>query len=213
MKPLSNPPIFRHFQLTIDGRDRAAFVAGGTANLLTSLRTEPGTLAMFATHADDAGTHNEVFELYQDDASYQIHAQSPQFKRYGQLAQQVVKKHQMIELNPQVLASTADGFKVSGENSNQLLSTEFTADRQWQADWNQLRHGSLAQYAATLPATPTSWVLMTIYPDAAALSAGQNELQRWLAAEAVTDVRQRVLAVDTMVSQPGVQYVCSDDLK
>jgi len=207
MKSLSNPPIFRHFQLTIDGRDRAAFVAGGTANLLTSLRTEPGTLAMFTTHANDAGTHNEVFELYRDDASYQIHARSPQFKRYGQLAQQVVKKHQMTELNPQVLTSTADGFKVSGANTNQLLLTEFTADRQWQADWNQLRHGSLVQYVATLSATPTSWVLMTIYPDTVALSAGQNKLKSWLAAEAVTNVRQRGLAVDTMVSQPGVQYV------
>ncbi len=213
MENLSNPPILRHFQLTIDGRDRAAFVAEGTANLVTSLRTEPGTLAMFATHADDAGTQNEVFELYQDDASYQIHAQSPQFKHYGQLAQLVVKKHQMAELSPQVLASTTDGFKVSGANTNQLLLTEFTADRQLQANWDQLRNGSLIQYVATLLSTPTNWVLISVYPDATTLSAGQHKLQSWLAAEAVADVRQRVLAVDTMVSQPGVQYVRSDELK
>ncbi|CAJ1227366.1 putative quinol monooxygenase [Lactiplantibacillus xiangfangensis] len=215
MKPISKPPIFRHYQLTIEARDRAAFVAGGTANLLTSLRTEPGTLAMFATHADSAGTRNEVFELYQDEVSYQIHAQSPQFKRYGQLAQQVVRKHQMAELKPQVLVSTADGFEVSGETTNQLLLTEFTAGAQWlmalKADWNQLHNGSLIQYAATLPATPTSWVLLSIYPNATVLSAGQNKLQSWLAAEAITTVRQRVLAIDTMISQPNVQYVSSNE--
>lgn len=97
---LQQAPIFRMYKLVINPDDRQAFLDEGANNFQTSFKNEANTLMMLSSHLDTAGTINFVFEMYKDNASYQIHANSPQFKRYGQLAQKIVKEKSLQELEP-----------------------------------------------------------------------------------------------------------------
>ncbi|WP_334332877.1 hypothetical protein [Companilactobacillus sp. HBUAS59544] len=97
---LKQAPIFRMYKLVIDSNNRQAFLDEGENNFQTSFETEANTLMMLSAHLDTVGTTNFVFEIYKDNTSYQIHANSPQFKQYGQLAQKIVKDKSLQELEP-----------------------------------------------------------------------------------------------------------------
>lgn len=206
MKP-SQTLIFRRYQLGIQPADRKRFVAEGQHNMTTSIANEPGTLTMYATHADQLGTKNVVVELYQDAAHYQVHANSPQFKRYGQLAQQVVIDKAVEDLELVAFNSPQAGFQVSGPNSNQLLMFDVQLSAQQSTFRTELErkiaHASgaeLAGYAATLQGQPTHWVILLTYSNATALQGGLPTWTTWLASYP-TQVQQRILMVDTMVAQ------------
>lgn len=113
--------IFRMFNLKIDASDRDEFVKVGRHNLTTSLANEPGTLTMYATHADPAGTDNYIFEVYQDENAYDIHAHSPQFKDFTSMAKDVIKGRSVTQLVPQLLLEQPAGFTVEdGQSTVQL---------------------------------------------------------------------------------------------
>lgn len=54
MTKLEYPPLFRLYELEIKP-EKAEFVALGQRNLSLSIKTEPQTLAMHATHSDEKG--------------------------------------------------------------------------------------------------------------------------------------------------------------
>lgn len=109
---LDEAPIFSMYRLTISTENRKRFLDVGQDNLLTSIKNEPGTLAMYSTHlASNTGT-NFVFELYRDEVQYQIHANSPQFKRYGAVAKDILLETEKTILTPQYLYNEGP-FKIS----------------------------------------------------------------------------------------------------
>ncbi|RRK09760.1 hypothetical protein D1831_10920 [Lactiplantibacillus garii] len=203
--------IFRRYQLEISAVDRARFVAEGNHNMTTSLATEPGTLTMIATHADDAGTHNVVFELYRDQASYQLHARSPQFKRYGQLAQAVVTGKAMDELQLEYLNSPQAGLNVSGASTQQILMFDLTVRPEWQAEFKarltaklDQDHGQVvAGYAATFRDQPARGLLLLTYQQSTDRVTDSKAWSAWLGQYA-QPVTSQVLTVDTMVAQAGL---------
>ena len=70
-----------YMNLRSNQKKKAEFVALGQRNLSLSIKTEPQTLAMHATHSDEKGLENLIFELYQDTAAQKRHQASPQFQK------------------------------------------------------------------------------------------------------------------------------------
>ena len=90
MTKLEYPPLFRLYEL-----EKAEFVALGQRNLSLSIKTEPQTLAMHATHSDEKGLENLIFELYQDTAAQKRHQASPQFQKYATFAKNAIVNHKV----------------------------------------------------------------------------------------------------------------------
>lgn len=113
---LRKPPIMRIFHLTVDQKDVVAFNQEGVNNMTTSIENEPGTLLMFDGHDDQSGTSNYVIECYQDAAHYEIHANSPQFNHYKQIAKNIITGTTVNNLNPQFLKVTSPAIKTMDHN-------------------------------------------------------------------------------------------------
>lgn len=109
---LINAPIMRLFHININAQDRTDFVNEGKHNMMKSIENEPGTLFMLAAHDDDLGESNYVIECYQDEEHYQIHANSPQFKHYGQVAKKIITGTKMINLQPEVIKTIDILFRI-----------------------------------------------------------------------------------------------------
>ncbi|MQS89712.1 putative quinol monooxygenase [Companilactobacillus mishanensis] len=125
MTNLTNEPLFRLFILKIKADKRTNFAEVGKKNLLTSIENESGTLAMYTGHVDDAGTDNRVVELYQDEANYQIHANSPQFKAFREVAGKVVVEQSQIPLTPLILRQFGSGLRSVDSEKIYVALTEF----------------------------------------------------------------------------------------
>ncbi|MQS75187.1 putative quinol monooxygenase [Companilactobacillus halodurans] len=202
---LQKIPIFRMYRLITNEKDRDDFVAEGVNNLLTSHQNEAGTLAMYATHADKSGTINYIFEMYQDQAHYQIHAESPQFKHFAKVAQKIVTGRDVTELQPESLLSGNKGFSVSGENPYLARLVEFSTDS---ANKSKIKtelsklNSQITSYKATIKDQPNQFVLFDIYKNQNDLNESLDQLKKILIG--VSDLEIKTLKVDTMVSQKNI---------
>lgn len=206
---LKKMPIFRMYRLTIDKENREQFVQAGVHNLLTSKQNEPGTLAMFATHGDLDGTDNYIFELYQDDEHYNIHANSPQFAQYGQVAQKILKEKSVHELRPQYILTDNKPYVVSGGNQyvGQLLELKTSEQnvsklKMFMEQISHIKNGALMSYAATLDESK-NWMILNVYRNLADLKTSSLSNNSLIKDVVVSD---KLLFVDTMVSQSGIEY-------
>ncbi len=73
----------------------------------TSVRVEPGVLALHAVAEKDDPSHILVFEIYADAAAYQAHVESPHFKQYQAATQEMVKSLELVETIPIFLGTKA----------------------------------------------------------------------------------------------------------
>lgn len=71
----------------------------------TSIRVEPGVLALHAVSLKGHPEQIRLFEMYRDAASYESHLQSPHFKAYKAQSQRMVKGLRLIETDPILLGS------------------------------------------------------------------------------------------------------------
>lgn len=213
---LQQAPLLRLYRLSIDPQDRTEFVQAGAHNLLTSIAQEPGTLAMGATHQDVFGATNYIFELYRDDEHYQVHAQSPQFRQYQQVAQRVVHDKMVLELTPQVLRSQATALRVSGSNDLVVRGLFLTAKPGQTVTIRQRvrervdrlafsEPDTLAVYAATVATDEAQWVILEVYRNAHAIVSGDHDLAHTLA-DVVTQQFSRHLAPDGLVTQGSLSF-------
>ena len=105
--------VTRLFKLERDVSQRERFDNEGQANLLTSIDTEPGTLAMYATHLPDDPATCYVFEVYASEDAYQVHAASPQFKAYAAMAMETLTGREIYQLVPELMIEKPDGLRVT----------------------------------------------------------------------------------------------------
>lgn len=210
---VAKPLIFRRYQLQIDSSDRDRFVAEGVHNMTTSLAVEPGTLAMYATHLDVAGTNNFIFELYQNQAEYEVHANSSQFKQYGQLAQSVVQHKAVDDLRLEYASRSREKINVSGPNSKQMLMLDFKVAPELRAHFISALHDQCRVvrdqvqicYSATFADNPNHWLLMLVFNDHQQLVRTAQTWPTWLNPYTGL-VTEQVLKVDTMVAQADFGY-------
>ncbi|GEO56923.1 putative quinol monooxygenase [Companilactobacillus bobalius] len=197
---LLKKPIFSLYKLTIDPKNRQDFLAEGMNNLITSHRNEAGTLMMCATHEDEAGSVNYIFEMYQDEASYQIHAASPQFQRYAKFAQKVVQSKKIHKLNLETLHANDQVLEIKDENPYFARLLEITTDYSKLEVLKSISQNTIASFVSNIDSD--HWVIIDIFQNKSTMEK-VNISQQLSKISAEYSIHE--LNIDTMVSQ--------DDLK
>ncbi|WP_395323497.1 putative quinol monooxygenase [Levilactobacillus parabrevis] len=214
-------PLFRLFKLTITAEQRANFVTAGRHNLVTSIQNEPGTLAMYTLHVAPAGLENRVIEVYRDAASYDQHANSPQFKAFRAVAKDAVTQQAVVNLMPIVLREQAQLLLVSGEPHFVQL-TEVTLKPGQAAAYQELITTSGSAATTVQPSRlvvaigrvvddPQKWVIFEVYQDKLAYQRYQqtaaNRYCQLTSQASIQTAQTTVLSPDTLVNQGGLTLV------
>ncbi|NUQ27718.1 MAG: antibiotic biosynthesis monooxygenase [Acidobacteriaceae bacterium] len=97
--------LVRLAELEIDPAQLAAYRAALREEIETSVRVEPGVLALYAVAVKDHPNQIRLFEMYANPAAYQAHLQSAHFKKYKGATAEMVKSLRLIETEPLLLES------------------------------------------------------------------------------------------------------------
>ena len=100
-----NQPLVRIAELEIDPGQLPAYRDALKEEIATAIRVEPGVLTLYAVSVKDQPSQVRIFETYQDQAAYQLHVQTPHFKKYKAETQGMVKSLRLIETEPILLGS------------------------------------------------------------------------------------------------------------
>lgn len=84
-------------QIEIDPQQIEAFEAAAREIADTSMREEPGVLGFFVVAERGCAHRFTILEIYQDEASYQRHRESPHFARYKRETSAWVKSLQLFD--------------------------------------------------------------------------------------------------------------------
>src|SRR3954447_25607524 len=90
-------PVVRIAELEIDPAQLEAYKLALKEEIETSIRVEPGVLALYAVSLKDHPEQIRLFESYRDAAAYESHIQSPRFKTYKNRTRQMVKLLTLLE--------------------------------------------------------------------------------------------------------------------
>jgi quinol monooxygenase YgiN len=107
-------PYVRVAEIEIDPVRLDAYQAAIKEEIETSVRVEPGVLALYAVAAKDNPAHIRVFEIYADEAAYKAHLETPHFKKYKAETQEMVKHLKLIEAVP-IMFSAKPKWAKDGE--------------------------------------------------------------------------------------------------
>lgn len=97
--------LVRIAELEIDPAHLDAYKAALREEIETSIRKEPGVLALYAVSVKDHPTQIRLFEMYADPVAYQAHLQSTHFKKYKSETTGMVKSLRLIETEPLLLGA------------------------------------------------------------------------------------------------------------
>ena len=97
--------LVRLAELEIDPAQLAVYRAALREEIETSVRVEPGVLALYAVAVKDHPNQIRLFEMYASPAAYQAHLQSAHFKKYKGATAEMVKSLRLIETEPLLLES------------------------------------------------------------------------------------------------------------
>lgn len=97
--------VVRLAELSIDPAQLNAYEAALREEIATSIRIEPGVLALYAVSVKDRPTEIRLFEMYASPADYQAHLQSQHFKKYKSATAEMVKSLRLIETEPLLLGA------------------------------------------------------------------------------------------------------------
>ena len=98
-------PVVRIAELQIDPAQLDAYKLALKEEIETSIRVEPGVLALYAVSLKEHPEQIRLFETYRDASAYQSHLESQHFKAYKSRTQQMVKALRLLETEPIVLGS------------------------------------------------------------------------------------------------------------
>lgn len=212
--------ITRLFKLERVLEKRDLYDQVGANNLTTSIKVEPGTLAMYGTHVPDDPATCYVFEVYADDDAYNVHVASEHFQAFAKMAGEVLTGREVYQLNPQLLVEKNEPLFVNEPNciESHLVYVDIkpgTEDAFLAAITANMRTavevepGVLVMYAATMADRPTRWVFWEVYASADAYAAHRDtqHFKDYLTAteDLVEDKEFHVLAADTLVSQGSLR--------
>lgn len=213
-------PIVRYFELTTDPNQQQAFDDVGVENLSKSIETESGTLAMYASHKADELNLNYVFEIYQDDDAYQIHTQSPQFKKFVEVAKTAVIGRKVIATEPQFLAEKAEPLRVTDSKlkvnfaevgvkpEHNEAFKKIVLDEMQQS--MEKENGVLVMYAVTLKEDPNQWRFFEIYADEAAYQSHRDtpHFQKYIKETTEMTTEKKVISLigGTLMNKGGMSF-------
>jgi quinol monooxygenase YgiN len=93
-------PVVRMAELEIKPSQLDAFKAAVKEEMQTSVRVEPGVLAIYAVAEKENPTKLRFFEMYSDEAAFKSHIDSPHFKKFRAVTQDMVVSRKLIETEP-----------------------------------------------------------------------------------------------------------------
>jgi quinol monooxygenase YgiN len=94
------PPVVRLAELAIEPSRLEAFKAAVKEEMATSVRVEPGVLAIYAVAEKEDPSKLRFFEIYADEAAFRAHIDSPHFKKFRATTQDMVISRKLIETVP-----------------------------------------------------------------------------------------------------------------
>ncbi|MFC6274043.1 putative quinol monooxygenase [Levilactobacillus tangyuanensis] len=211
-------PLFRLFKIKIDGDQQARFATVGRQNLLTSHANEPGTLAMYSTRLLSDPSEKRVIEMYRDEASYDVHAHSPQFAAFRSMAQDVVRESKVINLRPALVLERSEPLTATGDAGYRLELTEVTVKADQGQPFKKLlvdsqRHLFKTESEVLVTAVgqsmvdPQSWVIFRVSCGEAATQAAVDQDYQRQVANLVDHTETVQLAAETLVTQGGLSII------
>ena len=100
-KPASSEnPLVRLSKITVDPARLDEYNALLKEEIETSMRLEPGVMALYATAERDAPHKLTILEIYDGPAAYRSHLQTPHFRKYKQATLQMVKELELVDVKP-----------------------------------------------------------------------------------------------------------------
>ena len=95
--------VVRLAELEIDPARLEPYKAALKEEIATSIRVEPGVLALYAVSVKDHPAQIRLFEMYANQSAYEKHLQSPHFKKYKGATAGMVKSLKLLETDPILL--------------------------------------------------------------------------------------------------------------
>ena len=205
----------RLFKLGRNLNNRDEFNKVGENNLVTSIREEEGTLAMYSTHLPDDEAMCYVFEVYASEDAYNVHAASPQFKAYVNMAATTLTSREVFSLVPELMCEKREGLMVlDGTAAPRCCFVTILPDKLEkfrEAVFANMRTsveaepGVLVLYAASMADDPLSWVFWEVYASEEAYEAHRNteHFKTYIAntADCLSEKELVPLVADTLVSK------------
>lgn len=95
----TSTPVIRIAELEIDPAQMVAYSAAVKVEMETSIRVEPGVLALYAVSIKGKPNHLRFFEMYADNAAYEAHRDSAHFKIYVATTKDMILDRKLFETN------------------------------------------------------------------------------------------------------------------
>jgi quinol monooxygenase YgiN len=93
-------PLVRIAQLEIDPERLESYTAAVKEEIETSIRVEPGVLAIYAVAEKDNPSKLRFFEIYADEIAYNAHINSAHFIKYVDATKDMITSKTLIETVP-----------------------------------------------------------------------------------------------------------------
>jgi quinol monooxygenase YgiN len=99
-EPRTHTPLVRIAELEIDPSRLDAFKEAVKEEMETSVRVEPGVLAIYAVAEKENPSKLRFFEMYTDEAAFRAHIDSTHFRKYRETTQDMILSRKLIETVP-----------------------------------------------------------------------------------------------------------------
>lgn len=98
-------PYVRIARIVVDSAQLENYKAALKEGVETAVRVEPGVISLQAVYDEKSPTRVTVFEVYAGRDAYQLHIQTPHFKKYKAATQNMVKSLELTDVIPIALAA------------------------------------------------------------------------------------------------------------
>ena len=97
-------PIFNIFELGVKEGEKNSYVAVGKNNITKSVLNDEGTLGMYLVQEKENPNMTYMFEVYEDEKSYQEHIKSEQYKEFLRQSPTILTNHKKkIQVMPEYM--------------------------------------------------------------------------------------------------------------
>ena len=164
-------PIFNIFELGVKEGEKNSYVAVGKNNITKSVLNDESTLGMYLVQEKENPNMTYMFEVYEDEKSYQEHIKSEQYKEFLRQSPTILTNHKKkIQVMPEYMG---DKKFVQTRNTRVNYVTvdvkegfndafrEIVLDEMKQSIKKE--EGVYVIYAATAIGNPNKWYFFEIY--------------------------------------------------
>lgn len=93
-------PLVRIAELEINPAQLESYAVAVREEIETSVRVEPGVLAIYAVAEKDNTSKLRFFEIYADGAAYKAHIESEHFKKYAKTTEGMIVSKKLLDTVP-----------------------------------------------------------------------------------------------------------------